>query len=109
MIILYFFHRETELHQSLSHFKRSHLGDNQIGIKKYPFATSYERKDWHDWDFIEYEKNRSGIGEQGEGYRLTDPKEIEEDAKLFQEEGVAVFISDKIPINRSLPDTRPEM
>lgn len=29
---------------------------------KYPFATNYERKDWHDWKFIEFEKSRTGPG-----------------------------------------------
>lgn len=67
-----------------------------------------EKKDWHDWKFIEYEKSREGPGEQGKSYVLTDPKEIELNEKLFKVEGLYVVVSDKISVNRSIPDYRPE-
>jgi hypothetical protein len=75
----------------------------------YPFATSYERKDWHDWKFIEYEKTRTGPGEQGKSFELTDPDEIELNRKLSEIEGCYVIVSDKISVNRSVPDTRMPM
>lgn len=66
----------------------------------------YERKDWHDWEFIEYEKSRQGPGEQGKPHVLTDPGDIELNEKLFPVEGLYAVISDKISVNRSVPDTR---
>lgn len=80
---------------------------SHIGIKKYPVARNYDRIDWNDYDFIAYEAKRIGPGENGSGVFLTDPKEIELNQKLEEQEGLFVFISDKISVNRSLPDTRP--
>lgn len=73
---------------------------------EYPFATDYERKDWHDYDFIAYEKSRVGPGEHGRPFELTDPKEIEENKRLYEIEGLNALVSDKISVNRSIPDTR---
>lgn len=74
--------------------------------KVYPSVSNYEKKDWHDWAFIEYEKSRVGPGEQGAAYELTDSKDIELDDKLFEIEGLSVVVSDKISVNRSIPDYR---
>lgn len=74
--------------------------------KLYPMATNYERKDWHDWKFIEYEKSRQGPGEQGEPHYLTDANDIALNEKLFKVEGLYVVVSDRISVNRSVPDTR---
>lgn len=74
--------------------------------KAYPVVTNYQRKDWHDWKFINYEKNREGPGENGKSFKLTDPEEIELNKKLFKTEGLYVVVSDKISVNRSVPDTR---
>ena len=65
-------------------------------------------RDWHDYDYIEYEKQRSGPGEQGHGVKLTEPSDIELNAKLYNETGFSVVVSDKISVNRSIVDTRPE-
>ena len=75
---------------------------------KYPIAKNYKRKDWHDWKFIEYEKSRKGPGEQGKPFKLTDPEDIKLNEKLFKIEGLYVVVSDKISVNRSVPDTRLE-
>lgn len=74
--------------------------------KSYPFARNYERKDWHDWEFIKYEKARQGPGEQGKPHVLTDPDDIAKNDKLFEVEGLYAVVSDKISANRSVPDTR---
>lgn len=79
---------------------------NESPNKQYPVAMIYERKDWHDWEFIEYEKSRQGPGEQGKPHVLTDPGDIELNEKLFPVEGLYAVISDKISVNRSVPDTR---
>lgn len=65
-----------------------------------------ERKDWHDYAFIKYERKRKGPGEQGKPVILTDPLDIELNDKLFKTEGLYPIVSDKISVNRSVPDTR---
>lgn len=72
----------------------------------FPAAQSYERRDWHDWQFVEYEKTRKGFGEQGEAVMLTDLSEIELSKNLSQLEGLSPVVSDKISVNRSLADCR---
>lgn len=82
---------------------------NELSLPRamiYPVATNYERKDWHDWEFIKYEKSREGPGEQGRPFSLNDTEEIETNEKLFKREGLFVIVSDKISVNRSVPDTR---
>lgn len=74
----------------------------------YPFVKDFDKKDWHDYDFIAYEKSRKGPGEQGAPYTLTDPEEIKLNNKLFEDEGFYVIVSDKISVRRSVPDTRPK-
>lgn len=66
-----------------------------------------EKKDWHDWNFIEYEKTRKGPGEHGEPFFLTDARDIELNQKLLEEFGLCTVVNDKVSVNRSIPDTRP--
>jgi len=73
---------------------------------KYPFATNYERKDWHDYEFINYEATRRGPGEQGEPHELTDPVDITRNEEILDKEGLYGVVSDQISVNRSLPDPR---
>lgn len=108
-IIGYLYLREVNQHRTFSHFRQSHFDLSNIGIKKYPVADSYERVDWNDYKFIDYERRREGNGENGKGHRLTDPKDIELDRKLEEFEGLNVIVSDKISVNRSVRDTRPEV
>lgn len=49
----------------------------------------------------------NGLGERGEPVRLS-PNEEEKRNKAYVEYGFNQFISDKISLNRTLPDTRPE-
>jgi len=73
---------------------------------KYPFATNYERKDWHDYEFINYEASRRGPGEQGEPHELTDAADIARNEDILNNEGLYGVVSDQISVNRSLPDPR---
>jgi polypeptide N-acetylgalactosaminyltransferase len=75
-------------------------------IKIYPEANSYELKDWHDYKFMDYEAHRYGPGENGSAFVLTDPSDVKIGKKLLQIEGLNVLVSDKISVNRSLPDVR---
>lgn len=101
------FLREREHHESFDHFRKVHWEVSRVGVKDYPKAMNYERKDWHDYEFIKYEAGRKGPGEQGQGVTLTDPKDIELDKILQPIEGLHVVVSDKISVNRSIKDTRP--
>lgn len=77
-----------------------------VNVRIYPEVTNYELKDWQDYKFIAYEASRSGPGENGTAVVLTDPGEIEINQKLFAIEGLNAYVSDKISVNRSLPDVR---
>lgn len=67
-----------------------------------------EKKDWHDYNFIEYEANRTGPGEQGKAFELTD-KDREENDALLVKYGFYPLVSNKISVNRSVPDVRDAM
>ncbi|XP_073680061.1 polypeptide N-acetylgalactosaminyltransferase 10 [Garra rufa] len=61
------------------------------------------RKDWHDYALIKSEAARSGVGEQGRPYPLTDSDRVDQ---AYRENGFNIFVSNRIALNRSLPDIR---
>ena len=86
-----------------------HQSENKLLVHRkniYPVVTNYEMIDWHDYEFINYEASRRGPGENGTAVFLTDPAEIELDIELYKIEGLSVVVSDKISVNRSVPDVR---
>lgn len=63
------------------------------------------RIDWHDYKYIEAEKQREGIGEHGAPAYL--PPELEDERKrLFDQNGFNALLSDRIALNRSVKDIR---
>ncbi|CAH0669308.1 unnamed protein product [Spodoptera exigua] len=67
--------------------------------------ASLNKIDWHDYVLLEHERKRVGIGEQGKPAFL--PKsESEHEKALYSVNGFNGALSDKIPLNRSLPDIR---
>lgn len=68
-------------------------------------SNQVSRIDWHDYKFIDQEKLRNGIGENGSEAKLPKTLEILKDA-LFKENGFNAALSDLISINRSVPDIR---
>lgn len=70
-----------------------------------PKNVKHERIDWHDYTLIEYEAARQGIGEHGKKEHLDDSEKSEAD-KLFNRNGFNAFLSDKISLNRTVPDIR---
>lgn len=78
----------------------------KISVPRYPFATNYERKDYHDYEFIRMEAMRVGPGEQGQKYLLPDQRDIELNNELMRIFGFNVVASDHISVNRSIPDIR---
>lgn len=78
----------------------------KISTPRYPFATNYEKKDYHDYALMKAESMQKGPGEQGKAYILTDYRDIELNNNLVEKFGFYCIASDHISVNRSLPDHR---
>lgn len=61
--------------------------------------------DWHDYNYMALDELREGIGERGIAAKL-DEDEGENQDKLFKQNGFNAILSDKISVNRSVPDIR---
>ncbi|XP_045521335.1 N-acetylgalactosaminyltransferase 6-like [Pieris brassicae] len=88
--------------KSLEPFKQSLLG---TVVKQYFIPSSLRKIDWHDYKKIKYERKQKGIGEQGIPAYLSKNEEALE-KELYSVNGFNGALSDKIPLNRSLPDIR---
>ena len=65
-----------------------------------------DRIDWHDWDLIELDELRSDIGDQGVAVYLPD---YPESSRFMNDTfGYNGYLSEKIALDRALPDLRPE-
>eukprot|EP00079_Xenopus_tropicalis_P032643 XP_017946414.1 PREDICTED: polypeptide N-acetylgalactosaminyltransferase-like 6 [Xenopus tropicalis] len=88
--------------------KSADAGDQpfSLGVSEaqlYTWTDGLRRKDWHDYESIQKEALRSGKGEHGKPYPLT---EEEQDDTVYRENGFNIFVSNKIALARSLPDIR---
>lgn len=74
------------------------------------FAYKTEKlcRDWNNYEFLKQEKERIGIGEHGIPVKLTNETEIQINKELYEKTGFYVVVSDKISVNRSIPDMRPK-
>jgi len=61
--------------------------------------------DWHNWTQIKLESERVGPGEQGKPVQVTADEE-KQHSDLFRANGFSGWASDKISINRAIPDIR---
>lgn len=68
--------------------------------------TSSKKIDWNDYELINREASRTGFGEHGKGEKLEVPEDIKKNEELFKQYGMSVLISDKMSVNRSIPDFR---
>ncbi|XP_017097608.2 putative polypeptide N-acetylgalactosaminyltransferase 10 [Drosophila bipectinata] len=66
------------------------------------------RKDWHDYEAMKEDSLRIGLGEQGKPAELTDPMDDPAKKEIQDQHGFNGLLSDRISLNRSLPDARPE-
>uniref|UniRef100_A0A8C5S6K9 Uncharacterized protein n=1 Tax=Laticauda laticaudata TaxID=8630 RepID=A0A8C5S6K9_LATLA len=66
-------------------------------------GSRQRKKDWHDREAIKNDLQRTGNGEQGKPYPMTDAEQVDQ---AYRENGFNIFVSDKISLNRSLPDIR---
>lgn len=67
-----------------------------------------EKIDWNNYSFIGMERLRKGHGEQGNGVSLSDDTEKKLSKEMIKEYSYNTVASDKISLDRSLPDTRPK-
>jgi polypeptide N-acetylgalactosaminyltransferase len=63
------------------------------------------RIDWHDYEQIKRDGERVGFGEHGTAVNLDETEKGMEDS-FFHQNGFNALLSDKISINRSVPDIR---
>lgn len=61
--------------------------------------------DWHDYEFMEKERQRSGLGEHGVAAKLSADLE-EKRVEIFNQNGFNGLLSDMISLNRSVADIR---
>ncbi|XP_018321070.1 polypeptide N-acetylgalactosaminyltransferase-like 6 [Agrilus planipennis] len=86
---------------------------NERGGGAVPLPPEYENDvavdntkiDWHDYKFIAKESKRKGIGEHGKKEDILS-SELKNYDKLYEENGFNAALSDKIALDRSLPDIR---
>ncbi|XP_072302075.1 polypeptide N-acetylgalactosaminyltransferase 10-like [Eucyclogobius newberryi] len=78
-------------------------GLNRVG-KDSPVGRDGPRRiDWHDYEAIKRDTAKSGNGEQGKAFPLGDADRVEQ---AYRENGFNIYVSDRISLNRSVPDIR---
>lgn len=81
------------------------LVSNLVNIPNRLFVGEPHKIDWHNWELIEAEKLRFGLGEHGEAaYLWYYPPSTR---KINDTHGYNGYLSDRIALNRSLKDLRP--
>ncbi|KAM4726396.1 polypeptide N-acetylgalactosaminyltransferase 10-like [Anableps anableps] len=71
----------------------------QVGV------DGVRRVDWHDYETIRRDAARIGNGEQGKPFPLTETDRVDQ---AYRENGFNIYVSNRISLNRSLPDIRHE-
>lgn len=84
------------------------IHSTHLSVQKTKSNDTVFKIDWINYDFIEHEKQQNGPGEKGLPVFLDNPDELKLSAKLVREFSYNVIASDKISLNRSLPDSRNE-
>ncbi|KAI7815551.1 N-acetylgalactosaminyltransferase [Rhyzopertha dominica] len=72
---------------------------------KQEVAVGNEKIDWHDYEAMQRDSLRKGIGEQGKPAHLT-AADSDKYEKLFKENGFNAALSDQIALDRAVPDIR---
>uniref|UniRef100_A0A2K6MQN4 Polypeptide N-acetylgalactosaminyltransferase n=2 Tax=Rhinopithecus TaxID=542827 RepID=A0A2K6MQN4_RHIBE len=78
-------------------------GSHSRQKKAFFLGDGQKLKDWHDKEAIRRDTQRVGNGEQGRPYPMTDAERVDQ---AYRENGFNIYVSDKISLNRSLPDIR---
>lgn len=74
----------------------------------YQVENAATQIDWHDWEQIETESKRLGVGEQGVAVKIKED-EVRLDRDSYNSNGFSGYVSDKISIERAVPDIRHPM
>lgn len=76
-------------------------------IRGHSYYRNFEkmRKDWHDYEYIEKERQRVGLGENGTAVSDSEFDQAEVKRQLGLG-GFNAVVSDHIALNRSVPDIR---
>uniref|UniRef100_A0A0N4ZEA8 D-2-hydroxyglutarate dehydrogenase, mitochondrial n=1 Tax=Parastrongyloides trichosuri TaxID=131310 RepID=A0A0N4ZEA8_PARTI len=84
------------------------LAGRSIGENPFEEYKSLPKKDWHDYKGMEEDSKRVGNGEQGKPFAVpNDTPDIEKKRdKLYRVNGYDAYVSDLIPLNRSIKDIR---
>ncbi|XP_061659269.1 polypeptide N-acetylgalactosaminyltransferase 10-like isoform X1 [Syngnathoides biaculeatus] len=61
------------------------------------------RMDWHDYNAIKRDASRVGNGEQGKPFPISEADRVD---LAYRENGFNIYVSDRISLNRSVPDIR---
>ncbi|XP_003970870.3 polypeptide N-acetylgalactosaminyltransferase 10 [Takifugu rubripes] len=78
-------------------------GLNRVGKDSQVGHDDVRRRDWHDYEAIRRDLSRSGNGEQGKAFPMTDADRVDQ---AYRENGFNIYVSDRISLNRSVPDIR---
>lgn len=76
------------------------------GLPNLPHLSNANKKDWHNYTAILLDSLRIGFGEQGKRVFNHDTQNTELERKMSLENGFNAYLSDRIALNRSLPDIR---
>ncbi|KAI4814367.1 hypothetical protein KUCAC02_003563, partial [Chaenocephalus aceratus] len=76
---------------------------NRVGKDAHVIRDGVQRIDWHNYEAIKIDLSRSGNGEQGRAFPLTDADRVDQ---AYRENGFNIYVSDRISLNRSVPDIR---
>ncbi|KAK1882912.1 Polypeptide N-acetylgalactosaminyltransferase 10, partial [Dissostichus eleginoides] len=76
---------------------------NRAGKDAQVIRDGVQRIDWHNYEAIKIDLSRSGHGEQGKAFPLTDADRVDQ---AYRENGFNIYVSDRISLNRSVPDIR---
>lgn len=89
------------LPQNLKNHPKAHFG----GFFARPRNADHKLIDWHDYKLISEDQSRIGIGEHGKLEKLDESEKDSQEA-LFRQNGFNALLSDRISLNRSVPDIR---
>jgi polypeptide N-acetylgalactosaminyltransferase len=79
--------------------------EHSLLVNKDITVTEHVKIDWHDRKLIEAEAKQKGIGEQGKAAFLP-AEDNDKKEQLYKVNGFNGLLSDRIALNRSLPDIR---
>jgi polypeptide N-acetylgalactosaminyltransferase len=74
-------------------------------LQKAVAVADHIKIDWHDHKLIEAEAKQKGIGEEGKPAFLS-VEDNDKKEELYKVNGFNGLLSDRIALNRSLPDIR---